>query len=168
MVDGCGAIIAVKLETMEPCSSVKDRFALSMIKDAEDKATSGNTEFGLAFVAATKELRITDASKGPHKIQGIGAGLIPYVLDVAILDEVIMVSFKLQSFGVKVVKFANDEEVYAVPVRVENYKKMKRFCLVKRCKCIREDARINPDDQLYAEVDKTKHRLIVEKVLSLR
>jgi len=64
------ATIYLKLESANPAGSVKDRIALSMIEDAEERgvlkpgaelleATSGNTGVGLAFVAAAKGYPIT-------------------------------------------------------------------------------------------------------------
>ena len=68
MATGLAGEVLVKMESMNPLGSVKDRIGLAMIEDAERRGvlsgdsvivepTSGNTGIGLAYVAAVKGYR---------------------------------------------------------------------------------------------------------------
>ncbi|MDR3705174.1 MAG: cysteine synthase A [Paludibacteraceae bacterium] len=90
---GLAANLIVKLEYFNPGGSVKDRIALAMIEDAEQKGilkkgsvivepTSGNTGVGLALVAAAKGYRLiialpeTFSVERRNLLKALGAELV--------------------------------------------------------------------------------------------
>jgi cysteine synthase A len=90
---GAKAKVVAKLEFFNPCGSVKDRIAVSMIRAAEDEGlinkdtvivepTSGNTGIALAFVCASRGYRLvltmpeTMSVERRHILSMLGAELV--------------------------------------------------------------------------------------------
>ena len=90
---GCRGDVVAKLESFNPCGSVKDRIGVSMIEAAEKagliqkdtiilEPTSGNTGIALAFVCAAKGYTLvltmpdTMSTERIHLLRMLGAGVV--------------------------------------------------------------------------------------------
>jgi cysteine synthase A len=86
-LDTGGARIFVKLESRNPCGSVKDRVGVGLVEDAERRGvikpgatlvepTSGNTGIALAFVAAAKGYQLVLTMERVSFLRMLGARIV--------------------------------------------------------------------------------------------
>ncbi|KAI7983975.1 hypothetical protein LOK49_LG15G01610 [Camellia lanceoleosa] len=82
IADGCIARIAAKLETKEPCSSIKDRIGYSMIQDTEEKGVIRSVRIILPL------LRMFASSNAGHAFGMMAAVLVSMI---EIVDTIALV-----------------------------------------------------------------------------
>lgn len=100
------AKILAKLEYFNPAGSVKDRVAKAILDDAESTGRlkpdtmsverrqlmkAQNPDIKIVAVEPVSSAVLSTGIAGLHKIQGIGAGFVPDILNTSIYDEVITV-----------------------------------------------------------------------------